>query len=295
MFLHENPQKYWIINSYLSYPGNEFSSPLLNFNAQTMRLLMDMLYGTPKQLHKKYQVPANLPPCHLTTLPPFPTCHLTTLMHLSHISSSLLSCLSQLTTLPTTNRSLKNSNVLPLGRQGKHIRLIVRQLLMKAGWWNAPLVLPTGFSQSNQHHQKWDPLWFDRNSTFSLYTSLRLRILCTCSPPTHHFHSASRQSRISNPVGGLWWSFLAETVYVLRQLAVFAEKIHRCLNSFVLILLIHTKHKYKNMKSCTDPASSFPWRRTHPLGSQGKNRVTNSRAAAIKAGCWNHPPWAPVF
>ena len=54
-------------------------------------------------------------------------------------------------------------------------------------------------------------------------------------------------------------------------------------SSCVLILLIHTKHKYKNIKSWTDPTSSFPWRRTYPLGRKGKKCVTNSRAAAHKS------------
>ena len=58
-------------------------------------------------------------PCYLTILSPFPLCHLTTLIHLSNLHTSLLSHLSQLTTLPTTNRSIQNSNVLPLGRQDK--------------------------------------------------------------------------------------------------------------------------------------------------------------------------------
>ena len=81
----------------------------------------------------------NLPP-HI--LSPFPACHLTTLLHFSHLPSSLLPYLSQLTTIPKTNRSLQNSNFLPLGRQGKQVWLIARQLLMKAGcWWDAPLTL----------------------------------------------------------------------------------------------------------------------------------------------------------
>ena len=97
-------------------------------------------------------------------------------------------------------------------------------------------------------------------------------------------------------------------VYVLRPLAVFAEEIHGwcfteflirlCLrrrfpplglhrgilnSSYVLILLIHTKHKYKYMKSWTYPMSSFPWIRTHPLGRQGKKGETSSRALAHKS------------
>ena len=77
------------------------------------------------------------PNCHLTTFPPlwlwhltilplFPPCHLTTLIHLCHLPSSLLSHHSQLTSLPTTDKFLHNSNVLSLGRQGKHVWLIVR-------------------------------------------------------------------------------------------------------------------------------------------------------------------------
>ena len=67
-------------------------------------------------------------------------CHLTPLTHLSHPPNSPLSHLSQLTSLPTTSRHLY-SNVFLLGRQGKHVWLIVRQPLMKAGWWEAPLAL----------------------------------------------------------------------------------------------------------------------------------------------------------
>ena len=58
-------------------------------------------------------------------------------------------------------------------------------------------------------------------------------------------------------------------------------------SSCVLILLIHTKHKYKNLKSWTDPAFSSPLRGTHPLGRQG-NCVTNvpviDGQVPIKAG-----------
>ena len=37
---------------------------------------------------------------------------------------------------------------------------------------------------------------------------------------THILHSASSQIPVWNPVGGLWWGFIAETVYVSRSLAV---------------------------------------------------------------------------
>ena len=79
-----------------------------------------------------------LRPCHFTILPPFLPCYLTIFMHLSHLPSSLLSYFFQLTTLPTTNRSLQNSNVLLLGRQGKHVWLIIR---WETCWWDALLAL----------------------------------------------------------------------------------------------------------------------------------------------------------
>ena len=81
----------------------------------------------------------NLPPHSTNT--PFPPCHFPLLIHLSHLPSSLLSYLFQLTSLPTANRHLQSSNFLSLGRQGKHVWLIVRQPLTKAGWWDAPLAL----------------------------------------------------------------------------------------------------------------------------------------------------------
>ena len=113
-------------------------------------------------------------------------------------------------------------------------------------------------------------------------------------------------------------AFFAETVYMLLPLADFAEEPHcwyvtefymrLCLSrrfpslglhrgilksSCLLILLIHTKHKYNKMKSWTDPTSSFCWRRTHPLGRQGKKRVTNSRAAVHKSWMVKCSPQAP--
>ena len=112
----------------------------------------------------------SIPPSLLTTLSPFPNCHLIThtptsltippnysptlpslsprsahtrfppccftpVIYLSDLPGSRLSHLSQLTSLPTTNRHLQNSNLLSLSRQGKHMWLIVRRPLMKAGWW----------------------------------------------------------------------------------------------------------------------------------------------------------------
>ena len=102
----------------------------------------------------------NLQSSHLTTLQSFLPCHLPTppsthlsqiatslLSHLSDCDTSLFSHLSHLATLlhsytfpafpapyspilpsslPTTIKSLQNGNVLSLGRQGKHVWLIVR-------------------------------------------------------------------------------------------------------------------------------------------------------------------------
>ena len=66
-------------------------------------------------------------------------------------------------------------------------------------------------------------------------------------------------------------------------------------SSCLLILLIHTKHKYNKMKSCTDPTLSFAWRRTHPVGRQGKKRVSNSWAAAHKSWKVRISPCARKF
>ena len=63
--------------------------------------------------------------------------------------------------------------------------------------------------------------------------------------------------------------------------------------SCVLILLIHTKHKYKKMKSWTDPISSFPLRRTHPLGRQNVRLIFGQ--LPIKAGWCNAPLSLPYF
>ena len=82
-----------------------------------------------------------LGPFHLTILPPFPPCYFTPLTRLSHLLRSLLSYISQLPSVPTTNRHLQNSNVLSLGKPGKHVWLIVRQPHIKADWLDAPLVL----------------------------------------------------------------------------------------------------------------------------------------------------------
>ena len=81
-----------------------------------------------------------------STYTPFPPCHSTPVIHLFHLPSSLLSHLSQLTSLPATNRHLQNRSLLSLSRQGKHVRLIVTRPLMKTGWWDA--------RRSNQHHRE---------------------------------------------------------------------------------------------------------------------------------------------
>ena len=102
-------------------------------------------------------------------------------------------------------------------------------------------------------------------------------------------YSNSSQIRAWNPVECLRWRFFAETVNVFGPLAVFAEELRQwylteflmrlCLRRFplmrlhkpilnspcLLILLIYTKRKNSKMKSWTDPTSSFPLRRTHPL------------------------------
>ena len=184
--------------------------------------------------------------------------------------------------------------------------LIVRQQPKKAGWWDAPFTLRDLAEAISITRSK---------VSYSLIEPQPLLCTPACGYKPHALVVHSRPTFTAPPVGsiygnrskGLWWSFFAETVYMLRPLAVFAEEFHRwCLTEFwmwlclrrrfpplglhreilnsscVLILLIHTKHKYKKMKSWTDPTYSFPSRRTHPLSRQGRKRVTNSRAAAHK-------------
>ena len=75
-----------------------------------------------------------------------------------------------------------------LGGKGKHVWLIVRQLPMKAGWWDDPLALQdlavsmttSKFSCSLIYAQ---PL--------PCNTSLRLQIPYTGNPPTPHIYSTS--------------------------------------------------------------------------------------------------------
>ena len=72
--------------------------------------------------------------------------------------------------------------------------------------------------------------------------------------------------------------------------------------TYVIMLYLHqtqipntnTKHKYKKMKSWTDPTSSIP-SKSHPLGRQGKKRVTNSRAAAYRSWMVECSPRAQRF
>ena len=110
---------------------------------------------------------------------------------------------------------------------------------------------------------------------------------CTSSLPTPLIYSTSSRIHIWGPVGGLRWSFSAETAYVgcfsrgapslmfdvilnamlcLRRFPPLG--LHKeILNSpCLLILLIHTRHKNKNINFWTDPTSSFHLRRTLPLG-----------------------------
>ena len=164
---------------------------------------------------------------------------------------------------------------------------------MKADWWDDPLTLQDLAEAISIPRRK---ISYSLIKHQHLYTSLRLRIPCTCSPPTPHIHSTFNQIRIWNPPGDLRWSFFAETVYCLRRRFSPLGLYRWVLNSsYVLIFLIHTKHKYKNMKSWTEPTYSFRWRRTHELGRQDKKRVTNSWAAAHKSWMVKYFPRAPEF
>ena len=94
-----------------------------------------------------------LRPCHLAILPPFPPWHLTPLTHLSQLATQLNShtfptfpayyC-PTFPSSPLSQWLVDTSNIVTffhLGRQGRHMWLIVRQPLIKVGWWEAPLTL----------------------------------------------------------------------------------------------------------------------------------------------------------
>ena len=102
----------------------------------------------------------NLPPSHLTTLAPFPPCHIITIppfppYHLTNLSPTFYfaeamqhNFVLELHThfleqqqLPTSVKPETQWLPLPLGRQGKQVWLIARQLTMTTGWWDASLVL----------------------------------------------------------------------------------------------------------------------------------------------------------
>ena len=98
-----------------------------------------------------------LRPCHITILPP---CHLTSPRHLLHLVIPLHS-----PTFPTfpAHYSPNFPSSPPSQRQGKHVWLIVRQPLIKASWWDAPVVLrdlAKAISRTYKilyHHQEgWD-------------------------------------------------------------------------------------------------------------------------------------------
>ena len=59
------------------------------------------------------------------------------------------------------------------------------------------------------------------------YTSLWLQTPCHCSLPTPHIFSTSNRRHIWNPVEHQQWYFFAETVNVLKPVAIFAEELHR--------------------------------------------------------------------
>ena len=54
-----------------------------------------------------------------------------------------------------------------------------------------------------------------------------------CSLLSPHIYRTSNRRHIWNPVKHLWWCFFAETVNMLKSLAIFAGKLHRgCLAVF---------------------------------------------------------------
>ena len=145
-------------------------------------------------------------------------------MHLSDLPSSLLSYLSQHTILPT-NRSLQNSNVLPPGREGKHCGMANSHAAAPLALWDLAEAISITRSKISYSLIKHQPL--------------------LCAPACgYEFHALAvypHPTFTTPPVSSAFWirsevcgaAFFAETVYVLRLLAVFAEKLHRwCFTKF---------------------------------------------------------------
>ena len=87
----------------------------------------------------------SLRPCHLTILPPFLPCNLASYTLPSHIVTPLHSHTCPIFLdhhCPIFPGSPPSQRLVDTWQgKGKHVWLIVRQPLMKAGWWEAPLTL----------------------------------------------------------------------------------------------------------------------------------------------------------
>ena len=121
------------------------TSPTLEYNQEPLILPLHYSPNFPT-------LPPNYPPVFPNLPPRYPPTSLTLPPHCSPTFPTLppdypptfttLSAHYSPTFLPQHPPNNKqNTNVLPLGRQGKYVWLIVRHLLMKAGWWDAPLAL----------------------------------------------------------------------------------------------------------------------------------------------------------
>ena len=131
---------------------------------------------------------------------------------------------------------------------------------------------------------------------------------------THILHSASSQIPVWNPVGGLWWGFIAETVYVLRSLAVSQRNsiVDVWRNSKCDSVFGEGFHHWGYIgESWTPPASWFSWfkpnantrrwnlglnPRPHFLEGEFIHLVDKAKNVwlivgqlPIKAGWWNTP------
>ena len=84
---------------------------------------------SPKLPHHYVPISPTVLPHYFPTFPTFP----------AHCSPTFPSSPPYQRQIDASN--FQNGNVLSLGRQDKHVWLIVRQPLMKAGWWDAPLTL----------------------------------------------------------------------------------------------------------------------------------------------------------
>ena len=96
-----------------------------------------------------------------------------------------------------------------LGEQGKHVSLVVRQLPMKAGWWDAPLMLwelavAISMTTSKISYS------LIKAQVLPWNTYLQLQIPYTCNQPTPHIYRV--QANLENLEKTVFFATLRENL-----------------------------------------------------------------------------------